>query len=226
MIGAREIIDSTVLVRLCLSLALGAAGAAVGCSTMKATRPGAGRATGRATERVTAANGGPGAPRGPGQGVAPREVARASLGPLSASKWRLDNGLTAVLMPDPPATSISYTTWFRVGSRDEDEAGGRDRPGPPVRAPDVHADQGAAGGRLRSHHRGGGRQRQRDDLLRLHRVRRRHPARRSWPGGAPRGRPHGEPGAGKAPGRAPSATSSPRSDWRRSRTASTGSSTS
>jgi zinc protease len=53
------------------------------------------------------------------------EVARAPLGALSASKWRLDNGLTAVLLPDPSATSVSYTTWFRVGSRDEDEAAGQ-----------------------------------------------------------------------------------------------------
>ncbi|HET6147425.1 MAG TPA: pitrilysin family protein [Polyangia bacterium] len=54
-----------------------------------------------------------------------RELARAPLGSLSASKWRLGNGLTAVIMPDPSATSVSYTTWFRVGSRDEDEAAGQ-----------------------------------------------------------------------------------------------------
>ncbi len=66
----------------------------------------------------------PGTPAGPPpDGV--HAVARAPLGALSASKWRLDNGLTAVLLPDPSATSISYTTWFRVGSRDEDEAAGQ-----------------------------------------------------------------------------------------------------
>ena len=27
-------------------------------------------------------------------------------------------------MPDPHATSVSYTTWFRVGSRNEDERAG------------------------------------------------------------------------------------------------------
>src|SRR6185369_3004461 len=53
------------------------------------------------------------------------EVARASLGALSASKHRLPNGLTVVLMPDPSATSVSYMTWFRVGSRNEDEAAGQ-----------------------------------------------------------------------------------------------------
>jgi zinc protease len=50
------------------------------------------------------------------------EVARDHLGALSASKWRLPNGLTVVLLPDPTATSVSYTTWFRVGSRDEDQS--------------------------------------------------------------------------------------------------------
>ena len=50
------------------------------------------------------------------------EVASASLGALTARKWRLGNGLEVVLLPDPQATSVSYTTWFRVGSRNEDEA--------------------------------------------------------------------------------------------------------
>jgi zinc protease len=57
-------------------------------------------------------------------GGAPVEVARGSLGALSASKWRLPNGLTMVLLPDPTATSVSYMTWYRVGSRDENEAAG------------------------------------------------------------------------------------------------------
>jgi zinc protease len=56
---------------------------------------------------------------------APTEVARAPLGPLTASKWRLANGLTIVLLPDSSATSVSYMTWFRVGSRDEDEPAGQ-----------------------------------------------------------------------------------------------------
>src|SRR5882672_7758531 len=80
--------------------------------------------------RATTLAGGPASPPGSGATSASsipgmREVARAPLGALSASKWRLDNGLTAVLLPDPSATSISYTTWFRVGSRDEDEAAGQ-----------------------------------------------------------------------------------------------------
>jgi zinc protease len=57
-------------------------------------------------------------------GPAPVEVARATFGRLTAVKWRLGNGLEIVLAPDPQATTISYQTWFRVGSRDENEAGG------------------------------------------------------------------------------------------------------
>jgi zinc protease len=56
--------------------------------------------------------------------AAPVEVARAPLGALTVSKWRLPNGLEVVLLPDPRATSVSYMTWFRVGSRNEDEAAG------------------------------------------------------------------------------------------------------
>jgi zinc protease len=56
--------------------------------------------------------------------AAPELVTRASLGGLAASKWRLGNGLELVLLPDPSATSVSYMTWFRVGSRNENEAAG------------------------------------------------------------------------------------------------------
>jgi zinc protease len=52
------------------------------------------------------------------------EVASASLGALTARKWRLGNGLEVVLLPDPQASNVSYTTWFRVGSRNEDERAG------------------------------------------------------------------------------------------------------
>jgi zinc protease len=79
--------------------------------------PRKGRAAAAATGGATAA--GSAAAAGP-----PTEVARAPLGPLSASKWTLSNGLTVLLLPDPSATSISYMTWYRVGSRDEDEAAG------------------------------------------------------------------------------------------------------
>ena len=54
----------------------------------------------------------------------PTEIARAPLGTLTVTKWRLDNGLEVVLLPDPRATSVSYTTWFRVGSRNEEAATG------------------------------------------------------------------------------------------------------
>ncbi|HVY38665.1 MAG TPA: pitrilysin family protein [Polyangia bacterium] len=59
-----------------------------------------------------------------GGGGPPTEIARAPLGTLSVSKWRLANGLEIVLLPDPQATAVSYTTWFRVGSRNEDAGAG------------------------------------------------------------------------------------------------------
>lgn len=73
-----------------------------------------------------------GAPRTAGSGGPPatmptkglKEIARAPLGALSLSKWRLDNGLEVILLPDPHATAVSYMTWFRVGSRNEDAAAG------------------------------------------------------------------------------------------------------
>ncbi|HEX3698063.1 MAG TPA: pitrilysin family protein [Polyangia bacterium] len=52
-------------------------------------------------------------------------VATATLGALTATKWRLGNGLEIILLPDPAATSVSYMTWFRVGSRHEDEPAGQ-----------------------------------------------------------------------------------------------------
>ena len=87
---------------------------AAGCSTMRATRQG----TEKADRPVASASDSPGAAGGP------RLMTRETLGALSAGKWRLGNGLELVLMPDASATSVSYTTWFRVGSRDEDEAAG------------------------------------------------------------------------------------------------------
>ncbi len=46
------------------------------------------------------------------------------MGSLTVSKWRLGNGLEVILAPDPGATSISYMTWFKVGSRNENEPAG------------------------------------------------------------------------------------------------------
>jgi zinc protease len=98
---------------------------ALACATPKGSAGGGARSAtaapeaGRAGARAAApANGG-----APGGGP-PVEIARAPLGPLSISKWRLPNGLEVVLAPDPTATSVSYMTWFRVGSRDEDEPAG------------------------------------------------------------------------------------------------------
>ena len=107
--------------------------AAGGCSTMSGASAGSGRKTedktgGKAADKtadkVAAGAAGPAGSAKAGSGAPPREIARAALGPLSASKWELDNGLTAVLMSDPTATSVSYNTWFRVGSRDENEPAG------------------------------------------------------------------------------------------------------
>ena len=79
--------------------------------------------------RATASRVGDAAHRDAGDGAQRRavEVASATLGALTARKWRLANGLEVVLLPDPQATSVSYTTWFRVGSRNEDERARRDR---------------------------------------------------------------------------------------------------
>jgi len=38
---------------------------------------------------------------------------------LNIEKFKLPNGLTVILNPDPTVPLISYHTWFRVGSRDE-----------------------------------------------------------------------------------------------------------
>jgi len=53
------------------------------------------------------------------------QVASAPLGPLLVRKWRLANGLDIITVPDARARSISYVTTFRVGSRDENSAGGQ-----------------------------------------------------------------------------------------------------
>src|SRR6185436_13279456 len=54
----------------------------------------------------------------------PALVNRAKLGSVAVSKYRLGNGLEVILAPDPNATSVAYTTWYRVGSRHEDAAAG------------------------------------------------------------------------------------------------------
>jgi zinc protease len=64
-----------------------------------------------------------GGPRRAG-GSGPVLVSEATLGPLAMKKWRLDNGLEVLLLPDASAQSVSYMTWYRVGSRNEDAAKG------------------------------------------------------------------------------------------------------
>src|SRR5215831_13112711 len=104
MMGAREINRSG------NTLAVAVVALLAGCSTamaVKSGKTGSSSAASKATGESLAT--------APGR---PREVARAPLGSLSASKWQFDNGLTVVLMPDATATSVAYTTWYRVGSRD------------------------------------------------------------------------------------------------------------
>src|SRR5262245_34533160 len=104
-------ISNTVLVTLALGLPAFACAAARGRSGGGAAPP-----------RTPASRAGDGSTvTAPAEMV---EVASASLGALTARKWRLPNGLEVVLVPDPQATSVSYTTWFRVGSRHENERAG------------------------------------------------------------------------------------------------------
>lgn len=39
---------------------------------------------------------------------------------LRVERWRLPNGLTVLVLPDPAVPVVAYHTWFRVGSRHEE----------------------------------------------------------------------------------------------------------
>jgi zinc protease len=54
----------------------------------------------------------------------PGEIASALLGSLTIRKWRLENGLEVITLPDEGARSVSYLTVFRVGARDENAEAG------------------------------------------------------------------------------------------------------
>lgn len=54
----------------------------------------------------------------------PTRLDEASAGALRFTKWKLPNGLQILLAPDPNARAVAYTTWYRVGSRHEDEPAG------------------------------------------------------------------------------------------------------
>jgi zinc protease len=97
---------------------------ALACATPKGTGGGGARAATAASPAQRGPSGAPASPGAAAVGGPPVEVARAPLGPLSVSKWRLPNGLMIVLAPDQTATSVSYMTWYRVGSRDENEPAG------------------------------------------------------------------------------------------------------
>jgi zinc protease len=96
--------------------------ALLGCAAAKG-RGSAGRTAGTATNSGPAGSADAAAASAPPP-AGPVEVARAGLGNLTATKWRLANGLEVILLPDPMATSISYMTWFRVGSRNENDVAG------------------------------------------------------------------------------------------------------
>jgi len=89
-----------------------------------AAAAGRGGAPGKPGARAGAGAASGAAAAGGDAGPPPVEVARAAFGRLTAVKWRLDNGLEVVLAPDPQATTVSYQTWFRVGSRNENEPAG------------------------------------------------------------------------------------------------------
>jgi len=107
-------ITNTLTNTLLVALAFGLPGLA--CAAARGRAGAGGASPARAARSSSGAAGAPAA--------AFVEIASASLGALTARKWRLDNGLEVVLLPDPQATSVSYTTWFRVGSRNEDERAG------------------------------------------------------------------------------------------------------
>ncbi len=123
MMGAREFNLSRNLFAAAVWALL--AGCWIGCSTTNANADANTNTMKSGKTGARSASAKSGGESAAGASGRPREVARAPLGALSASKWQFDNGLTAVLMPDATATSVAYTTWYRVGSRDEDEAAGQ-----------------------------------------------------------------------------------------------------
>jgi zinc protease len=103
--------ESTLIVSLALALP------GLACAAAARGRSGSGTTASRSVAPVTGA-------AVDAVPAAFQEIASASLGALTARKWRLPNGLEVVLLPDPHATNVSYTTWYRVGSRNEDERSG------------------------------------------------------------------------------------------------------
>jgi zinc protease len=106
------------------ALAIIVSSMALACATPKGTGGGGARAGGVPRQTASAVAAPATAPPPGATGGPPALVARAPLGPLNVGKWRLPNGLTIVLAPDQTATSVSYMTWYRVGSRDENEPAG------------------------------------------------------------------------------------------------------
>ena len=99
----------------------------VGVSCATIGRLGGGGGAARPPERSKPSQGGGGGDgggSGPSGGGGVTMVSQSALGPLTVTRWNLGNGLGVILVPDPAATSVSYTTWFRVGSRHEDAGAG------------------------------------------------------------------------------------------------------
>ena len=78
-------------------------------------------ATSRLTSVVRAANVRPRMARTPRSGAGWTHLEDVPFGrALHVARYRLDNGLTVLLLADETAPVVSYHTWFRVGSRHEE----------------------------------------------------------------------------------------------------------
>lgn len=93
-------------------------GTTVSCAAIGAKAAGNKTVSGHSGSRLSG-----GSSSGDGNRFA-RELATAPLGSLTVRKWRLENGLEIITVPDPGARSVSYLTVYRVGSRDENAAAG------------------------------------------------------------------------------------------------------
>ena len=145
------------------------------------------------------------------------------LGSLTAAKWRLAQrpGGRAAARPAATAGQLHDLVPRRFAPRKRGPR--RDRPGAPVRTPDVHADRRRAPTARfdRAMEEVGG-SANAMTYVRLHRVHRRHAPRRAAARGAAGGRPHGQPGPAREAGRDRTRGRRRGAARQRSRTASTG----
>ena len=107
--------------------------------------------------------------------------------------FRLDNGLTVVVIPDRRAPVVTHMVWYRNGSADDPRGQVGHRAFP--RTSDVQGHQGPSAGRVLAAHRRDRRPGERLHQQRLHRL---FPARRQGAlerDDGIRGRPHDRPRA-------------------------------